>query len=53
VAVETVICGRTKDENVSPYLANLRDRYEWVARKALVQFQTQGPLALEDEYEMD
>lgn len=53
VAVETVICGRTKDENVSPYLANLRDRYEWIARKALIQFQTQSPLVLEDEYELD
>jgi len=53
VAVETVLAGRTKDENVSPYLANLRDRYEWVARKALVQHQTQAPLVIPDDYEID
>lgn len=53
VAVETVLAGRTKDENVSPYLANLRDRFEWVARKDLVQHQTQSPITLEDEYELD
>ena len=53
VAVELVISARTKDENVSPYLANLRDRYEWIARKALTQYQTQAPLVLEDEFEMD
>jgi len=53
VAVETVIAGRTKDENVSPYLSNLRDRYEWIARKALVQFQTQSPMTLPDDFEMD
>jgi hypothetical protein len=53
VAVELVISARTKDENVSPYLANLRDRYEYVARKALIQFQTQAPLVLEDDFDMD
>jgi hypothetical protein len=53
VAIETVIAGRTKDENVSPYLTNLRDRFEWVARKALVQFQTQAPLSIPDDYEID
>ena len=53
VAVELVISARTKDENVSPYLTHLRDRYEWLARKALTQFQTQSPLVLEDEFEMD
>lgn len=53
VAVETVIAGRTKDENISPYLTNLRDRYEWLARKALVQFQTQAPLSIPDDFEMD
>jgi hypothetical protein len=53
VAVETVIAGRTKDENVSPYLSNLRDRYEWIARKSLVQFQTQAPLSIPDDYELD
>ena len=53
VAVETVIAGRTKDENVSPYLSNLRDRYEWIARKSLVQFQTQAPLSIPDDFDMD
>jgi hypothetical protein len=53
VAVEAVIAGRTKDENVSPHLANLRDRYEWVARKALVQLQTQAPLAIPDSYDLN
>jgi len=53
VAVELVISARTKDENVSPYLANLRDRYEWIARKALVQFSTQSPLSIPDDFDMD
>jgi len=53
VAVELVISARTKDENVSPYLSNLRDRYEWIARKALSQFQTQSPLSIPDIYDMD
>jgi hypothetical protein len=53
VAVETVIAGRTKDENISPYLTNLRDRYEWLARKALIQFQTQSPLSIPDDFDMD
>jgi len=52
VAIETVLAGRTQDENVSPYLSNLRDRFEWIARKALVQFQTQAPLVLEDDYDL-
>jgi hypothetical protein len=53
VAVETVIAGRTKDENVSPYLTHLRDRYEYLARKALLQFQTQSPLSIPDDFDMD
>jgi len=53
VAVELVISARTKDENVSPYLANLRDRYEWLARKALIQYQTQTPLSIPNDYDMD
>jgi len=53
VAVELVISARTKDENVSPYLSNLRDRYEWLARKALSQHQTQAPLSIPDDFDMD
>jgi hypothetical protein len=53
VAIETVLAARTKDENVSPYLTNLRDRYEWIARKALVQFQTQAPMSIPDDFDMD
>jgi hypothetical protein len=52
VAVEAVLAARTKDENISPYLTNLRDRFEAIARKALVQFQTQAPMVLEDDYDM-
>lgn len=52
VAVETVLAGRTKDENVSPALIRMRDRFEFVARKALSQFQTQAPMVIEDTYDM-
>jgi len=53
VAVEAVIAGRMKDENISPYILNLRDRFELIGRKALVQFQTQAPLAQDYDYSED
>jgi len=53
VAVEAAIAARTKDENVSPYLLGLRERMEMVARKALAQLQTQVPLKMDDDYQID
>jgi len=53
VAVEAAIAARTKDENVSPYLLKLRDRLEFVAKKALCQLQTQAPMVVEDDYEIE